>query len=116
MTDIDDIRDKKLEELKSQAEQEEKLEDVQNQQQEEAERQKEALLKKHLEEGARRRLNNVQMAKPEFGDQVEQQMLQLIQSGQVTQKITENQMKQILQEISDQQSNNGYNIKGTELR
>lgn len=116
MTDIDDIREKKLEELKNQAEQEEQVRDVQQQQQEEAERQKEALLKKHLEEGARRRLNNVQMAKPEFGEQVEQQILQLIQSGQVAERITEEQMKQILQEINDQQSNNSYNIKGAGLR
>lgn len=115
MSDIDDIREKKRKELEEKAMREQ--EDQVKRQQEEAEMQKEALLKQHLESGARKRLNNVQMAKPDFGEKVEQQILQLIQSEQISQKITEDQMKQILEELNEKMSDNtDYNIKGAGLR
>lgn len=115
MSDIEDIREKKRKELEKKAMQDQ--EEEARKQQEEAEMQKEALLKQHLEEGARKRLNTVQMAKPEFGEKVEQQILQLIQSGQINQKITEQQMKEILEDLNDKMSDNtDYDIKGAGLR
>jgi programmed cell death protein 5 len=116
MSDIEDIREEKRKKLERKAMQDQE-EEAMKQQREEAEMQKEALLKQNLEEGARKRLNTVQMAKPEFGEQVEQQMLQLIQSGQIDHKITEQQMKEILEELNNKMSDNtDYNIKGAGLR
>ncbi len=95
--DIEDLREQKLEQLREQAEQQQ---DEQRQQaQQQAEQQKKALLRKHLTDGARKRLNTVQMSKPEFGEKVEQQILALAQSGRVREQIDEEQMKELLQEL-----------------
>lgn len=105
--DIEQLRQEKLEQLQEQAQQEESEQLQQAQQQ--AEAQKQALLRQHLSDGARKRLNTVKMSKPEFGEQVEKQLLALIQSGRVRDQIDEDQMKELLQELKpDQQS---FNIR-----
>jgi len=68
-------------------------------QREQAEAQKQALLRQYLTDGARKRLNTVQMSKPEFGEQVEQQILALAQSGRIQGKIDEEKMKELLSEL-----------------
>lgn len=111
--DIEEIRRRKMEEMREQAQQGDPEE--QERQRQEAEQQKKALLKSNLTEGARRRLNTVQMAKPEFGEQVEQQLLALIQSGRVQEKIDEDTMKELLEELSDDDDDD-YDIRGHRLR
>jgi programmed cell death protein 5 len=112
MTDedeLEEIRKKKMEEMRRQSEQpnQEEIE----RQKKEAEQKKEALLKQNLTDEARRRLNTVQMAKPEFGEQVEQQIVALIQSGRIQEELDEDMMKQILQKLNEEE-NDDYNIKG----
>ncbi|GAB3682621.1 DNA-binding protein [Salinarchaeum chitinilyticum] len=96
--DIDDLREKKLQELQDQAEGEDQAE-AQQARQESAEAQKKAMLRQHLTDGARKRLNTVKMSKPEFGEQVEQQVLALARSGRVQGRIDEDQMKELLSEL-----------------
>lgn len=108
--DIEEIRRKKLEKYKDKAQSQQDPEE----QQQEANPQKEALLKKTLTEDARRRLNTVQMARPEFGEQVENQIVALIQRGRINQEIDGAAMKQLLQELDD--DDDDYNIKGMSSR
>ncbi|WP_247010145.1 DNA-binding protein [Halorientalis litorea] len=68
-------------------------------QREQAEAQKKALLRQHLTDGARKRLNTVKMSKPQFGEKVEQQVVALAQSGRIQGKIDEEKMKQLLSEL-----------------
>jgi programmed cell death protein 5 len=69
------------------------------------EAQKKALLRQHLTDGARKRLNTVKMSKPDFGERVEQQVLTLAQSGRIQGRIDEEKMKQLLKELKpDEQS------------
>ena len=110
---IEEIRRKKMEEMKERVQNQEQT--SQDTQREKAERQKEAVLKKMLSEGARKRLNTVQMAKPEFGEEVEQQLLALIQSGRVQEEIDEETMKELLKELSEE-DNDDYDIKGMSSR
>ena len=99
--DIDELREERLEELKEQAEGEGDAEaaEAAEAQREQAEAQKQAMLRQHLTDGARQRLNTVRMSKPEFAEQAEQQVLALAQSGRVQGKIDEDQMKEILSEL-----------------
>jgi programmed cell death protein 5 len=99
--DIDELREERLEELKEQAEGEGDGEaaEAAEAQREQAEAQKQAMLRQHLTDGARQRLNTVRMSKPEFAEQAEQQVLALAQSGRVQGKIDEDQMKEILGEL-----------------
>lgn len=93
---LEEIRQKKLEELRQrkQAQQEE-----QEARREAAEQQKQAVLRQHLTDDARQRLNTVKMSKPEFAEQVEQQLVALAQSGRINGKIDDEKMKELLSEL-----------------
>jgi programmed cell death protein 5 len=97
---LEKLRQEKLQELKEQqqAGSQEQAE-AQQAAQEQAEAQKEALLRQHLTDGARQRLNAVQMSKPEFAEQVERQIVALAQSGRIQDRIDEDQMKSLLKEL-----------------
>ncbi|WP_248515883.1 DNA-binding protein [Salinarchaeum laminariae] len=96
--DIEDLREQKLQELQDRADDGDQAE-AQQARQESAEAQKKAMLRQHLTDGARKRLNTVKMSKPEFGEQVEQQVLALARSGRVQGRIDEDQMKELLSEL-----------------
>jgi len=95
--ELEQLREERMEQLKEQAEQDDEGREAQRQQ---AEAQKKALLRQHLTDGARKRLNTVKMSKPQVGEQVEQQIVALARSGRIRDKIDEEKMKQLLQEIT----------------
>ena len=97
--ELERLREEKMEQLKDQQGSEEQQEAMEAQQ-EQAEAQKKAVLRQHLTDGARKRLNSVKMSKPEHGERVEQQLVALAQSGRIQDKIDEEQMKQLLQELT----------------
>ena len=102
--ELDELRQKKMEQLKDQQGGEDQSEAAEAQRQQ-AEAQKKAMLRKALTDGARQRLNSVQMSKPQFGEKVEQQIVALAQSGRLQGKIDEEKMKELLQEMKpDSQS------------
>jgi len=96
--ELEELREERLQELQDQASQEDQQEAVEAQRQQ-AEAQKKAVLRQNLTEGARQRLNSVKMSRPEFGEQVEQQVVALAQSGRIQGKIDEEKMKQLLKEL-----------------
>jgi len=97
---LEELREQKLQELQErQQEQSSQDQEAQEAAKQQAEAQKEALLKQHLTDGARQRLNAVQMSKPQFAEQVEQQIIALARSGRVQDRIDEQQMKALLKEL-----------------
>jgi programmed cell death protein 5 len=102
---LEEIRQKKLEQLKEQ----QGSEDVQQGQQEAADAQKQALLRRYLTDEARKRLNTIRMSKPQFADQVERQILALAQSGRISGQIDDEKMKQILRELKP--DDKSFNIR-----
>lgn len=100
---LEKLRQERLEELQNQAGGGEAQQEAAKQQQEQAKAQQEALLKQHLTDDARQRLNAVEMSKPEFAKKVKQQVTALAQSGRVQGRIDEEQMKQILREMKPEE-------------
>ncbi len=96
--ELERLREEKMAELQDRAEGAD--EEAVEAQREQAEAQRKAVLRQHLTDGARKRLNTVKMSKPEVGEQVEQQLVALAQSGRIQQQIDEDQMKQLLQELT----------------
>ena len=96
--ELERIREQKREQLKDKAQSQD--EDAMGAQRQQAEAQKKAILRQHLTDGARKRLNTVKMSKPEAGEQVEQQVVALAQSGRLQDKIDEEQMKELLRELT----------------
>jgi programmed cell death protein 5 len=93
---LEKLREQKMEELQEQAQGDE---EAQQAAQEQAQAQQEALLKQYLTDGARQRLNAVEMSKPEFAKQVKQQVTALAQSGRIQGRIDEEKMKELLREL-----------------
>ena len=75
---------------------EEKLKEEQRVQQE---LQIRALLREILTPEARSRLTNIRLANPSYAAQIEVLLIQLAQTGKITQKITDEQLKLILSKI-----------------
>ncbi|MFC6834890.1 DNA-binding protein [Halomarina ordinaria] len=109
--DIEELRRKKMEQLREQQQGGggEVDEEAMQAQQEQAEAQRKAILRQHLTDGARKRLNTVKMSKPDQGEQIEQQLVALAQSGRVQGQIDEEQMKQLLQELTP--DSKSFNIR-----
>jgi len=103
---LEELRQQKMQELKEQAQGGGAGGERAEQQaaREQAEAQKEALLKQHLTDGARQRLNAVQMSKPEVAEQVEQQVVALARSGRIQDRIDEDQMQKLLKELTPDKS------------
>ncbi|MFB6072644.1 MAG: DNA-binding protein [Halobacterium sp.] len=106
---LEELRQQKKEQLKQQRQQGgDGQQQAREQAQQQAEQQKQALLKQHLTDGARKRLNTIKMSKPEFAEKVEQQVVALAQSGRIQDRIDEEQMKKLLKEL--QPDSKSFNI------
>ena len=93
--ELDAIRQRKLAELQQQALQEQ----AEGQKRAEVEAQKEAILRQILTPEARARLANIKIVKPEFAEQIELQLIQLASSGRLKGRVTDEQLKALLQQI-----------------
>jgi programmed cell death protein 5 len=96
--ELEKLRQEKLEQLQEQGGGPD--EEAMEAQREQQEAQKKAILRQHLTDEARKRLNTVKMSKPEVGEQVEQQLVAVAQSGRIQGKIDDEKMKQLLQELT----------------
>lgn len=65
----------------------------------EVEEAKKTIMRQILTTDARERLNNIRMAKPEFAEQLENQLIALAQTGRVKSRINDAQLKEILQQL-----------------
>ena len=100
---LEELREQKMEALRERQGGEGDAAEAQQEAQERAEAQQEAVLKQHLTDGARQRLNAVEMSKPQFGEKVKKQVAALAQSGRVQGQIDEDQMRDLLKELQPEQ-------------
>ncbi|MCS4542177.1 MAG: DNA-binding protein [Euryarchaeota archaeon] len=95
--EIEALRRKRLQELQQQQATAELIRQEQLRQQ--IELQKRAILRQILTPDARARLTNIKMVKPEFAEQLELQLIQLAQTGQLKSQINDEQLKELLRKI-----------------
>ena len=98
-----------MEELKQQAAQQQVVEA----QKKEFEEKKFQLMRRILSQEGRQRLENIRMVKPQFAEQIELQLIQLYQTGQLKGAIPlpDNAFKKLLEQISSLGRKKEYNIK-----
>lgn len=106
--ELEKLRREKMEQLQD-SQEGEGAEEAREAQREQREAQKKAMLRKHLTDEARKRLNTIKMSKPEFGEQVEQQVVALAQSGRIQGRIDDEKMKAILKELQPEEQS--YDIR-----
>jgi programmed cell death protein 5 len=96
--ELEELRKKRQQELQEKIDSEEaqKQQDAQQQQYEE---QKKAILRSIMTTDAKQRLSNIKLARPQVGEQIEQQLIMLAQSGRLQQKITDAQLRDLLRKI-----------------
>ncbi|MFX1312878.1 MAG: DNA-binding protein [Promethearchaeota archaeon] len=106
---LENIRKRKLEELKQQAIRQQ----IAQEQQKEYEDQKYKLMRKILSVEGRQRLENIRMVKPQFAEQIELQLIQLLQSGRLRGNIplSDKAFKKLLEQISSMGKKKEFNIK-----
>lgn len=98
--ELDELREKKMEQLREQQQGGGQDGEAQQAAQDRAEAQKKAVLRKHLTDEARQRLNTLKMSKPQVGEQVEQQIVGIAKSGRIQGKIDDGKMKELLKEMT----------------
>jgi len=77
----------------------------------EAEARKEAILRQILTPEARERINNIKLVRPEFASALEDQLIVLAQQGRINIPLTDEELKEILQKLSDTTTRREYNFK-----
>lgn len=110
MSDLDEIRQKRMAELQAQqaAAQQQQVQQQQmaQMQQQEAqaqfEAQKKQILGQILTSEARNRLANLKLTKPELVNNIELQLIQSAQAGSLRGKVTDEQIKVLLKQIAGQ--------------
>ena len=96
--ELENLRKRKLQELQQQASIEESLEE-QEEQKKQFEEQKKAILRSIITTDARARLSRIKMARPEIAEQIENQLIMIAQSGQLKNKINDEQLRALLSKI-----------------
>jgi programmed cell death protein 5 len=97
--ELAELRRRKMEQLQRQAyDQQAMEEEVERQRQ--IESQIHIVLMEILEPEARERLNTIKLTRPEFAKAVEQQLVMLAQSGRIRQRITDEQLKELLKQLT----------------
>ncbi|MCK4382864.1 MAG: DNA-binding protein [Candidatus Lokiarchaeota archaeon] len=106
--ELENLRRRKLEQLKQQAVQQQMAE----QQQKEFTNQKYQVMRKILSQEGRQRLENIRIVKPQFAEQIEMQLIQLFQSGRLrgATPLPDKEFKKILEKITAG-SKKEFNIK-----
>lgn len=109
MSELDDIRRRRMEQIKQQQlrQQQQPAMDYQQMQQEEQlrqqyEQQKKQALRQILTPEARQRLANLRLTKPEVVNAIELQLIQLAEARQIPLPVSDDTVKQILRNMQGQ--------------
>jgi len=96
--ELENLRKKRLRELQQQAAIQESI-DEQELQRQEFEEQKKSVLRAILDTQARERLARIKIARPEMAESIENQLIMLVQSGKLKNKINDEQLRMLLTKV-----------------
>jgi programmed cell death protein 5 len=96
--ELEELRRRKMAELQRQRDQQAAVQDQQKQ----IDEQKAAIMRQILTPEARDRLATVKMAYPDVARAVEDQLIRLVQAGQINRQIDEPTLKSILRKVAPQ--------------
>ena len=109
MSDLDEIRQKRMAELQAQqaamqnqAQQQAVAQAQQQEAQAQFEAQKKQILAQIMTTEARNRLANLRLTKPDLVNNIELQLIQSAQAGSLRGKVTDDQLKVLLRQIAGQ--------------
>jgi programmed cell death protein 5 len=97
--ELSELRKRRMAQLQQQAGDQQAMQ-ADLERQERIKSQMQMVLMSILEPDARERLNTIKLTKPDFAGAVEQQLVQLAQSGRLKNKITDSQLKELLRQLA----------------
>ncbi len=97
--ELEKLRKKRMQELQQQPISEDELKEQEQQQQKQLEEQRKAILRTVLTTEARERLGRIKVARPEIAENIENQLILLTQSGRLKTKVSDQQLRELLQRI-----------------
>jgi programmed cell death protein 5 len=97
--ELSELRKRRMVQLQQQAGDQQAMQ-AELERQERIKSQMQMVLMSILEPDARERLNTIKLTKPDFAGAVEQQLVQLAQSGRLKNKITDSQLKELLRQLA----------------
>ena len=97
--ELEKLKKTRLQELQQQAAFQENMEEQQDMQQKQMEEQKKAILRSILTPDARQRLGRIKVARPEVVESIESQLIMIAQSGQLKNKINDEQLRMLLSKV-----------------
>ena len=97
--ELAELRRRRMEQMQRQAMDQQGMEEEAARQQQ-IDAQVRAALMEILEPEARERLNTIKLTRPEFAKAVEQQLVMLAQNGRIRQRITDDQLKALLAQLT----------------
>jgi programmed cell death protein 5 len=100
LSDIEELRRKRMQELQQQAAAQQAASNEQEEARRQLETQKRQAMLQILTPEARSRLANLRLTRPEMVDQIEIQLIQLAQMGRIKSKITDDQLKELLKNLA----------------
>ena len=105
--ELEAIRQRKIAQIQEQ----QAVSQAQEKQQATLEAQKQSILRQILTEEARQRLTNVKLVRPQVAEAVELRLIQIAQQGGVSEKINDEQLKDILRKIQGQKRETKVDIR-----
>jgi programmed cell death protein 5 len=97
--ELSELRKRRMAQMQQQAGDQQAMQ-AELERQERIKSQMQMVLMSILEPDARERLNTIKLTKPDFAGAVEQQLVQLAQSGRLKNKITDSQFKDLLRQLA----------------
>ena len=94
--ELEKLKKKKLQEMEQQAAFQDSIEEQQETQKKQFEEQKKMILRAILTTKARERLGRIKVARPEIVENIENQLIMAAQSGQLKNKINDEQLRMLL--------------------
>ncbi|MHB1441059.1 MAG: DNA-binding protein [Cuniculiplasma sp.] len=98
--ELEELRRKRMEEMQR-AQSQEHGEEEQKSAQEAERARKQQILRQILDVGARERLANVRLVRPDIAENVENQLIQLYSMGRINRIISDEEIKQILGRMTE---------------
>ena len=95
--ELAELRKKRLTQMQS----DQVAEKQQEEQLRQVEMQRQMILKTILSDEARERLARIKLAKPDYATTLETQLIQLAQTRRISGKITDDQLKQLLKQLTE---------------